>query len=207
VLRRILLLGLIPAAAFAAGPALDHAIALHTAGRPREALREYHALAGATDPAVAATALSNACVIQNDLGEYKAALPDCRRALEVCRTLGDPGTLGRALNNLGLVLESLGETAEAEHTFLEALEVNRKAGAAESGGWAREHPHHPGPLLPPSPPPSPGQEGESKTPLPPFSPLPVREGGRGRERGRGEGFYRRPAAVIPSPVLAKPVTM
>jgi hypothetical protein len=58
-------------------------------------------MAGSSDSAVAATALSNACVIQNDLGEYKAALPDCRRALEACRTLGDPETLGRALNTWG----------------------------------------------------------------------------------------------------------
>ena len=97
VLPRALLLTLLPTAAvFAAEPALDHAIALHTAGKLPEALREYRALARSSDPVVAATALSNACVIQNDLGEYKAALPDCRRALEVCRTLGDPGTLARA---------------------------------------------------------------------------------------------------------------
>ncbi|HEY3569958.1 MAG TPA: CHAT domain-containing tetratricopeptide repeat protein [Thermoanaerobaculia bacterium] len=132
MLRRTLLLALFPAAVFAAGPSLDHAIALHTAGRLPEALREYQALAGSADSVVAATALSNACVIQNDLGEYKAALPDCRRAVEVCRSLGDPGTLARALNNLGLVLESLGETKGAERSFLEALEINRKAGAAES---------------------------------------------------------------------------
>jgi tetratricopeptide (TPR) repeat protein len=123
---------LLPAAALAAGPSLDRAIALHTAGRLQEALREYHALAGASDPAVAATALSNACVIQNDLGDYRAALPDCRRALELSRPLGDAEALGRALNNLGLVLEGLGETDEAERRFREALEVNRKAGAAES---------------------------------------------------------------------------
>src|SRR3954469_2407281 len=132
VLRRALLLALLPAAVFAAGPSLDHAIALHTAGRLPEALREYHALAGSSDRIGAATALSNACVIQNDLGEYKAALPDCRRALEACRTLGDPATLARALNNLGLVLESLGETAEAERSFQEALGINRRVGAAES---------------------------------------------------------------------------
>ncbi|HEY4562534.1 MAG TPA: tetratricopeptide repeat protein, partial [Thermoanaerobaculia bacterium] len=132
MLRRTLLLALLPAAVFAAEPSLDRAIALHTAGRLPEALREYQALAGSSDRVVAATALSNACVIQNDLGEYKAALPDCRRALEVCRILGDPETLARALNNLGLVLESLGETADAERSFQEALEINRKAGAAES---------------------------------------------------------------------------
>lgn len=132
MLRRTFFLALLPAAVFAAGPSLDHAIALYTAGRLPEALREYHALAESADRGVAATALSNACVIQNDLGEYKAALPDCRRAVEACRALRDPETLARALNNLGLVLESLGETVEAERSFQEALGINRKAGAAES---------------------------------------------------------------------------
>jgi CHAT domain-containing protein/Tfp pilus assembly protein PilF len=141
VLRRSLLalaLLLPPATAFAASPsldrALDRAIALHTAGRLREALQEYRAVAaaGVADPAAAATALSNACVIQMDLGDYRAALPDCRRALELSRVVDDPETVGRALNNLGLALESLGETAEAERRFREALELNRKAGNAES---------------------------------------------------------------------------
>src|SRR3954451_11479719 len=63
VLRRALLLAPLPATAFTAGPSLDHAIALQTAGRLPEALREYHSLAGSSDPEVAATALSNACVI------------------------------------------------------------------------------------------------------------------------------------------------
>ncbi len=123
---------LLPAAAFAAGPSIDHAIELHTAGRLPEALREYHALAKAPDLAVAALALGNACVLQNDLGDYRGALPDCRRALELSRELGDPETLGRALNNLSLVLEGLGEMPEAERSFREALEINRKAGAFES---------------------------------------------------------------------------
>jgi len=123
---------LLPAAALAAGPSIDHAIELHTAGRLPEALREYHALAKAPDPAVAALALGNACVLQNDLGDYRGALPDCRRALELSRALGDPETLGRALNNLGLVLEGLGEMPEAERSFREALGINRKAGASES---------------------------------------------------------------------------
>ena len=114
--------------------ALDRAIALHQAGRLDEALREYHAVAaaGATDPAIAAAALSNACVIQNDRGDYRAALPDCRQALAQSRLLGDAGTLGRALNNLGLGLEALGETAEAEARFREALALNRRTGNAES---------------------------------------------------------------------------
>jgi tetratricopeptide (TPR) repeat protein len=134
VLRRFILALalLLPAGAFAAGPSIDHAVELHTAGRLPEALREYHALAKTSDPAVAALALGNACVLQNDLGDYRGALPDCRRALELSRALGDPETLGRALNNLGLVLEGLGEMPEAERSFREALGINRKAGASES---------------------------------------------------------------------------
>ncbi len=129
----------LPAITLAAGPSLDRALdratALHTAGKLKEALAEYRAVAAATggaDPAAAATALSNACVIQMDLGDYRAALPDCRRALELSRVVNDPETVGRALNNLGLALQSLGETAEAERRFREALELNRKAGNAES---------------------------------------------------------------------------
>src|SRR5262249_5195489 len=56
-------------------------------------------------------------------------------------------------------------------------------------------PHHPGPLLP-SPPTLPHREKREKNnhsnleSLCFFSPLPVREGGMGRERGRGEGLRR-----------------
>jgi hypothetical protein len=53
-------------------------------------------------------------------------------------------------------------------------------------------PHHPYPSSPdPSHPPSPGEEGKDRKDIKDakdraaFSPLPVREGGRGRERGRG----------------------
>lgn len=117
-----------------AGQSIDRAIDLHTAGRLEEALREYHAVAAATgesDPAVAGTALTNSCLIRMDLGDYRAALPDCRKALALLRTEGDRATIGRALNNLGLVLQVLGETAEAERTFREALAINRALGDAE----------------------------------------------------------------------------
>lgn len=123
---------LLSAATFAAAPTLDHAIGLHQGGHLPEALREYHALAASPDPATAATAMMNGCVIQNDLGDSRAALPDCRRALDLARTLGDAEEIARALNNLGLALESLGEAVEAERRFREALAVNRRAGAAES---------------------------------------------------------------------------
>jgi tetratricopeptide (TPR) repeat protein len=114
---------------------IDRAVALHTAGRLREALREYHAVAAATeraDPAVAATAFNNACVILMDLGDNRAALPDCRNALRILRTAGDPETLSRALNNFGLVLQVLGDPAAAERNFREALALNRRRGDAEA---------------------------------------------------------------------------
>ncbi len=128
----VLALLLAPCAGLAA-PAFDHAVKLQMAGRAQEALREYHAVAaGSADRATVATALGNACVLRNDLGDYRGALPDCRRALELSRALGDPEALGRALNNLALVLEGLGEMPEAERSFREALGINRQAGASES---------------------------------------------------------------------------
>src|SRR3954451_19044503 len=125
---------LVPVASLAAGPSIDHAIQLHTAGRLKEALGEYHAVVaavGASDPAVVGTALNNACVIQMNLGEYRAALPDCREALRLSRAGGHPEALAQALNNLGWVLQGLGETAEAEREYREALEFNRRRGDAE----------------------------------------------------------------------------
>jgi CHAT domain-containing protein/tetratricopeptide (TPR) repeat protein len=118
-----------------AGQSIDRAINLHTEGHLQEALREYHAVAKATetsDPEAAAAAFVNACAILMDLGDYRTALPDCRAALRLLRTGGDPATLGRALNNLGLVLEVVGEPAEAERSFREALALNRKLGDAEA---------------------------------------------------------------------------
>jgi tetratricopeptide (TPR) repeat protein len=117
----------------APSPSIDKALELHTAGRLPEALREYHAVVAAGgDPAVVATALHNACALQMDLGDYRAALPDCREALRRLRDQKDPAAIGQALNNLGLALETAGETAEAEQRFREALELNRRTGNAES---------------------------------------------------------------------------
>ena len=118
-----------------AGQSIDRAIDLHTAGRLEEALREYHAVAAATgesDPAVAGTALNNSCLILMDLGDYRAALPDCRKALALVRAEGDRETISHTLNNLGLVLQVLGEPAEAERSFREALAINRGIGDAEA---------------------------------------------------------------------------
>lgn len=118
-----------------AAQSIDRAIDLHTAGRLEEALREYHAVAaalGTSDPAAAGTALNNACLILMDLGDYRAALPDCRKALALVRAEGDPETISHTLNNLGLVLQVLGEPAEAERSFREALAINRRIGDAEA---------------------------------------------------------------------------
>ncbi len=127
----ILLLSSLPLA----GQSIDRAIDLHTAGRLEEALREYRAVAAATetsDPAVAGTALNNSCLILMDLGDYRAALPDCRKALALVRAEGDRETISHTLNNLGLVLQVLGEPAEAEQSFREALAINRGIGDAEA---------------------------------------------------------------------------
>lgn len=115
----------------AASPSIDRAIELHTSGRPREALREYRAVAAA-EPEMRGVALTNSCALQMDLGEYRAALPDCREALRLSRESKDPEEIAWALNNLGLALQSLGETAEAEPLFQEALRINRQRGDAES---------------------------------------------------------------------------
>lgn len=111
-------------------PSLDTALALHEAGRLREALGAYRAVAQAI-PEEAGTALNNACVVEKDLGGYRAALADCRSALRLRRAEGDAPSLGETLNNLGLVLEVLGQTAEAERAFTEALSLNRQAGETE----------------------------------------------------------------------------
>jgi tetratricopeptide (TPR) repeat protein len=118
-----------------AGQSLDQAIALHEAGRLREALQAYRRVAAATaqtDPEAASAALNNACVLQQDLGDLRAALPDCEEALRLRRTGGDPVSIAETLNNLGLTLEGLGRTGEAGRRFREALALNRKLGEAEA---------------------------------------------------------------------------
>lgn len=127
----VLLLSSLPLA----GQSIDRAIDLHTSGRLEEALREYHAVAAATgesDPAVAGTALNNSCLILMDLGDYRSALPDCRKALALVRAAGDRETISHTLNNLGLALQVVGKSAEAEQSFREALAINRAIGDAEA---------------------------------------------------------------------------
>src|SRR5579885_1603048 len=87
----LLLLLALPAAAAETGPAaLDRALALYRQGKVQEALAAYRALLASPDPAIAAEARHNACALENDLGDFKAALPDCREALRLRRAGADP---------------------------------------------------------------------------------------------------------------------
>lgn len=129
----ILFLAALPLAGQTSDRSLDRAIELHTTGRLHEALRVYRQVATATaqtDPAVASTALNNACVLQQDLGDLRAALPDCEAALRLRRAGGDPFSIAETLNNLGLTLEALGRTREAAACYREALGINRRLGEA-----------------------------------------------------------------------------
>ncbi len=114
---------------------IDRARELHRQGRLEEALVSYLEVARdkeASDPATAATALNNACVIETDRGDFPAAVELCRRALALRRTLDEERGLSRTLNNLGLALQSQGLRREAEERFLEALAINRRRGDAEA---------------------------------------------------------------------------
>ena len=111
-------------------PTLDTARDHHRAGRWQKALRAYRQVAEAAetdDPATAAIAYNNRCYLSTQQAEYRAALEDCERALELRRNLGDERRLARTLNNLGLVLQHLGRYDEAGIRFEEALELNRRS--------------------------------------------------------------------------------
>lgn len=132
---RIFFCALFLGAASLAGQSLDRATELYEAGRLREALQAYRQVAAATakaDPMVAATALNNACVVQQALGDLRGALPDCEEALRLRRAGGEPFLIAETLNNLGLTLEALGRTDEAESHYREAMGLNRKLGEAEA---------------------------------------------------------------------------
>lgn len=118
-----------------AGEPIDRAIELHRDGRFREALQAYREVISATiktDSVMASAALNNVCVLQQDMGDFRAALPDCEEALRLRRAGGDPIATAETLNNLGLTLEALGRTGEAARTYREALQLNRRLGEAES---------------------------------------------------------------------------
>jgi tetratricopeptide (TPR) repeat protein len=122
--------------ALAAAPLLaqtfDQAVALHTAGRWREALAAYRAVAAAAAPAERAAALSNACLLETDLGDPGAALADCEEALDLRRRLADEAGVAETATNLGLALQALGRPQEAEARFREALAIDRGRGDGES---------------------------------------------------------------------------
>ena len=122
-------------AAPVAGQSIEEAFELHAAGRLPEALRAYEIVARSTtasDPAVAATALNNACVIRMDLGDLRAALPECEEALRLRRAGEDAVSIAETLDNLGLVLQSLGRPGQAEERFRESLGISRRMGDSEA---------------------------------------------------------------------------
>lgn len=113
---------------------LDQAREHHGAGRWEQALAAYEAAAQAAetddpataDLATAGTAYNNRCVLLTDQAEYRAALHDCERALELRRELDEKRGLARTLNNLGRVLQYLGRYDEARASFQEAIDLNRQ---------------------------------------------------------------------------------
>jgi len=114
---------------------LDEARSLHIAGELVEALRAYDEVAIAlepTDPASAASARNNSCVIYMNRGEHRAAVEQCRDALRLRQMVDDPRKLGRTLNNLGLALQYVGESDEASVHFGEALSINESIGDVEA---------------------------------------------------------------------------
>lgn len=124
----------LPVAAEATTP-LDRARALHQAGRFEEALvryRRYASTQAVADPAGAATAHNNACLILIEFGDNPAAHAECEAAVRLRRELGDEPRLARSLNNLGLALQHLGRFAEARAGFEEALAINRRLDEGES---------------------------------------------------------------------------
>lgn len=132
------------AAAQTAAERMDEARALYGRGEVAAAVAAFRqaaeaagdraggAVAEVEDPALAAGARNNACVLLTELGEHPAALEECRRALELRRLAGDRPGLARTLNNLGLVNQNLGRYAESERRFRQALAINRERGDAGS---------------------------------------------------------------------------
>lgn len=116
---------------------LDQARERHFTGRWREAIPYYlevAVLARESDPAAVGVALNNACDAYNNLGDFRAALELCGKAIDVRRQLDDELRLARTLNNLGISQQYLGMLAEARESFSEALEINRRLDDARGEG-------------------------------------------------------------------------
>lgn len=114
---------------------LDEARSLHIAGELDQALRAYDEVAAeleSTDPASAASARNNSCVLYMNRGEHRLAVEQCREALRLRRRVDDPRRLGRTLNNLGLALQYVGAYDEATVHFDEALSINESIGDVEA---------------------------------------------------------------------------
>ncbi len=119
------------ASAAAGARTIQEALDLHLDGRLDEALEAYQEVAAASalsEPAVAAAAHTNACLIRMSRSEYDLALEACEAALGLRRAVGDPPRTARTLNNLGLTLQALGRYREARESYLEALAINRESG-------------------------------------------------------------------------------
>ncbi|MBZ0113087.1 MAG: tetratricopeptide repeat protein, partial [Thermoanaerobaculia bacterium] len=119
--------GLLCVASSLLGQTLDEARALQRAGDSQAAAEAYRTAAiqlTAEDPAAAAIAHNNRCVVLEGLGELEAARAACEQALSLRRDLDDPLRLARTLNNFGLVLTPLGDLPAAEAAYREALTIN-----------------------------------------------------------------------------------
>lgn len=65
------------------------------------------------------------CVADRELGKYKDAARDCRRAIELLEKSGETKTtkFGRALNELGLILQAEARYDEADELYYRALDL------------------------------------------------------------------------------------
>ena len=121
-------------------PELVGARALLAEGRLAEAAVAFREVAeSTTDLEVEAKGRNNACVLFKELGDAAAALPQCRRTLELRRSGSDDLRLARALNNLALTLQSLGDFEEAAIRLGEALGVNQQQGDVASETLVRSN--------------------------------------------------------------------
>jgi tetratricopeptide (TPR) repeat protein len=114
---------------------LEDARQLHIEGDYQAALQAYRGVAESqvtSDPATAATAHNNSCVIYNGLADYQAARAECDKALEIRRRLDDNRRLARTLNNLAIAQQNIGDYESARDSFGEALTINSRRGDAKA---------------------------------------------------------------------------